>query len=369
MANLLLMGPISPPYTGQSVAFTAIVEYYRHSDNRIIEINLSNRNSIISGLSLCLKVSFTLLFTKIDIIYFTCSRSFLGSIRDIVLLFWARLFKVKVINHLHGGDFRIFYENSSPIYKKILRWAYNGVDTSIVLFNGMKNLFEDFPEMQVKTIANSYSLYLDKLPKYKPNKDSVIRILYLSNIMKSKGILNLLDSFDNILKKYSNVQLTVAGEFIGDYIFSKEEIERAFSLKYNVLKNRYKEALDYVGVKKGDEKKVLLWESDVFILPTYHKTEAFPISILEALRAGNYIISTNHNYIPEIISSANGELVVPNSTKALVQAIENIIRDREKLNQIQNYNIEYAISNYKEDRYIQGVIQIINENLSNNSYI
>ncbi len=370
MPKILLMGPTSPPYTGQSVAFTTIVEYYRkNEDFNCIEVNLSNKNGIIKGILLCLSISYQMIFNKIDLIYFTCSRSFLGSLRDVVLLSWAKIFRVKVVNHLHGGDFRIFYNSSSFLYKRILKWCYQGVSSSIVLLDGMKILFENFPRMKVDVVSNSYSLSLDDYPTIKQLSNGPLKFLYLSNIMESKGILNLLDAFEIILNDHLECQLTIAGSYMSDYISSEQEIRQKFELKYYFLKEKYPNKINYVGVVNGKKKSDLLWSSDVFLLPTFHQTEAFPISILEALRTGNYIITTEHNYLPDVVSSQNGRLIKPNSVNALTEVISDVIEFRNKLDDVQNYNINYAVSNFTESQYVKGVTQIINENLNNNSHI
>ncbi|GHV61827.1 hypothetical protein FACS1894195_2960 [Bacteroidia bacterium] len=368
MTKIVLMGPISPPYHGQSVAFTAIVEYYRRNKQfDCIEINYSNKDGIISGLLLCLNITYKIIFNKIDLIYFTCSRSFSGSIRDVVMLFWARIFNIKVVNHLHGRDFKLFYKNSSPVYRKILKWCYEGVSESIVLLDGMKILFNDFPHMKVDVVANSYSVALDDYPKTKTLSAGPLHFLYLSNIMESKGILHLLDAFEIVFKNHSACKFTIAGDFMGDYISSGSEIQEKFQATYQKRKEKYPNQIDYIGVVAGKRKNDLLWQSDIFILPTFHQMEAFPISLLEALRAGNYIISTNHNYIPEIITPKNGKLIEPNSVEALCSAIEYVLTDKNVLNEIQNYNINDALLNYSEEKYIKDVTQIINENFNHNN--
>lgn len=367
--QILLMGPVGPPYTGQSVAFTTIVSSYkRRNDYRSIIVDISTKNGVFSGISLILKISRLLLINRIDVVYFTCSRSFLGSLRDIVLLFWTRVFKIKTVNHLHGGDFRMFYSNSRPLYKKILKWCYEKVDTSIVLINGMETLFSDFPQMKVKIVSNSYDSLLDNFPEEKKQISPVLKFLYLSNIMESKGILNLLDAFEDLLRVNKVCYLSIAGDFISDYISSKDLIKAKFLLKYNELKQKYPDHIEYIGVVKGSEKYDLLWDSDIFILPTYHRTEAFPISILEALRTGNYIIATKHNFIPQIVTEKNGLLVQPNSVESLRIALESILdQEKDVILDIQNRNIKYAISSFREVEYINQVIKIIDENITDNS--
>ena len=359
--RILLMGPLPPKYTGQSVAFSSIVNALkRNNQNKCTVINLSGTDTILKGLILSFKIIWNMLFNKFDRVYFTCSRSFLGSIRDVVLLSFCRIRKILVVNHLHGADFKKFYNNQGFIYKKILSWGYDIVDTSIVLLDEMKEQFENFPNMKLKVVANGYSVLLDSLPKNKEDKDR-IQLLYLSNIMHSKGIVELLEAVDILFMEYKNLNLNliIAGLPIGDHVSDQKTIESLFYSTYNKIRENSNSKVEYSGVIYGEDKIQALWESDIFLLPTYYPTEAFPISILEAMRAGNYIISTKHNYIPNIVSERNGELIEPNSSKAIYEGILKAVKDKNVLRDIQNHNIGYAIDNYSEDIYISKVLNII----------
>ena len=362
MSKTLLMGPLSPPYTGQSIAFSSIANQFVSDKNSII-INISNKDNVWLGVLLCFKIVFTVLFNKIHVIYFTCSRSFSGSIRDIVLLLCARIKKVRVINHLHGNTFYDFYHSSYSWYRPIIKYCYDWVDTSIVLLPKMMSQFKDFPKMKIEVIANSYSSELDNLPKEKVyKKDSSLELVYLSNIMESKGVINLLKACGGVFENNSQITLTIAGDYIGDYLCSKSQIKQKFDFLFNELKLKYPNQINYLGIVKGEKKERLLWNADVFILPTYHPSEAFPISIIEAMRAGNFIISTNHNLLPDVVSQGNGLLITPNSVDAIINVIENVASlNRENLCVVQNYNIQHAIKNYQEQKYVGQVLLIIKE--------
>ena len=353
------MGPLYPPYHGQSVAFTTIVNQCENINQKNIIINISNKDNIIKGILLCLKIIFVVLFKKIEVVYFTCSRGILSSIRDVVLLLCARIKKVRIVNHLHGNTFYRFYHSVPLWYRSIVKYAYNWVDTSIVLLPAMKEQFKDFPNMKIKTVANCYSSELDKLPLKKEKSNDSIKLLYLSNLMESKGIILLLEACDKLFKTYSNLSLCIAGTLIGDEFSTQEEIKKRFKNIYNSLKYKYPTQVEYIGVVSGDSKNELLWDSDIFILPTYYPPEAFPLSIIEAMRSGNYVISTEHNLIPQIVTESNGTLIEPCSAEAIVQVITNICSNPTQLHKVQNYNIEYAIQNYKEKKYISGVLESI----------
>ncbi len=350
------MGPMPPPYMGQSIAFSTIV---KSINGQCLVLNTAGKDHILSGLLLCLKILYYYIFYKIDVVYFTCSRTFLGSIRDVILLFGAKTKKIRTINHLHGADFKLFYDGLPTMYRKIVYWCYLGVDVHIVLLESMKKEFIDFPQAEIKVIANSYSKELDNLPLKKDRESDKIRFLYFSNIMKSKGILNLLQAFEYLLEKHQNIELNIAGVPMKDYLSSKEQIETNFTMIFDKIRKKYPERICYYGLCTGEQKKELLWDSDVFILPTFHFSEAFPISLLEAMRTGNYILTTNINYLLQIISTKNGNLIDRDSVNSIVDAVENIVFDKQLLRSIQNENIKYAKMNFSEDHYVFSVIDVI----------
>jgi glycosyltransferase involved in cell wall biosynthesis len=239
----------------------------------------------------------------------------------------------------------------------ILKYVYNGVDTSIVLLPAMREQFRNFPKMKIKVVANCYSSELDDLPLEKHKEDKAVKLLYLSNIMESKGIILLLEACDTLFSLYPDLSLKIAGTFIADEVATQNDIKQKFENHYNTLKQKYPNQIDYVGVVSGRDKNELLWESDIFILPTYYPTEAFPLSIIESMRAGNYIISTFHNLIPKIVTPDNGTLVEPRSTEAIVAAVKNCCSEKSGLEKIQNDNIEFAVANYNERKYVEQVVE------------
>ena len=359
--RILCMGPILPPYTGQAVAFTAVIDELQKT-NKCIVIDIANKDKWLNGIVLCFSIVVKVLFFNYDCVYFTCSRTKIGSIRDVVLLLCARVKGVRVVNHLHGADYITFFSTLPPFYQKIVYWSYSYIDTGIVLLDEMRSQFDSYKNMNIKVVHNFYSSAFDQLPVYKQlNDNDNIKMLYFSNLMKTKGILNLLDAAMILLDKYENLCLSVAGEIYGDYELSLDQMKDEVNKRFDSLYSTYPDRFKYYGVCTGDTKTKLFWDSDVFVLPTFYLTEAVPLTLIEAMRSGNYLITTDHNYLPGIVSEDFGSIIDTDSVQAIVIGVDEFYNSRAKYHTISNHNINFAIENYSEKLYLQNVLEIIFE--------
>lgn len=355
--NILFVGAIPPPYHGQAIAFNTAYQYMTGT-KYLVNQNFETKPAVIKTLHLLIsffKIWYYLLFKKIDIVYFTCSRSVFGSIKDVFLVYSVKLFGLPVINHLHGAGMRDFIEKLPRFYRPIVFEMYKQIDISIVLLESMRHEFHQYwPAMDVRVIPNFYSSEFDTVQN--EDRHAVTKIVYLSNIIYSKGILDLLDAFSSLSLEYDNIELIIAGDFMGDEFYSREEIQEMFSSRLKDLPNAR-----FIGVVSGEAKVKLLAQTDIFVLPTFYSMEAFPLSIIEAMRSGNVVVTTKHNYLAEIIQPEMGFLVEPSSSTELALCLKNILSDPENMLSIQEYNRTYAKTHYTLGKYIEHLDSVVGD--------
>lgn len=358
--KILLVGPVLPPVNGQSLAFTRFLENIDQYDITVINTSYTGRLKLVkffNSILIIIKIILFLLFFRYKTVYFTCSRSLFGSVKDLFLINIASIRRARIVNHLHGSDFYEFIHGTPDFYKKLIFNAYNKVTTSIVLADAMKEQFIDFSQMNIEVVNNFYDVELeDKYRNYAKgiSHDNSVKLLYLSNIMSSKGIFYLLDAFDFLSKKYANLTLEIAGSFLGDDSMCVDDVIRLFNDK--VSKNK---RIKYRGTIFGEQKYDLLYSTDIFVLPTYYKSEALPISIIEAMISGNAIITTNYKYLPDLVKEQNGILVEPKDLEQLVSAIESLIINQDRLASIKKFNENEAREKYCFDTYINNLRRIV----------
>lgn len=346
--KVLFFGPYPPPITGQSTSFKMVYDSFEGKKLLCNNTKYGDRK-VFNTLYCLFRLIFLFSFKGFDKVYFTCSRTPFGFIKDFFLLLLCKMFNIKVINHLHGADFSEFY-NQSKILRGLIHWSYKKVSISIVLLPAMKSQFACFPGMEVKVIPNSYPPEFSHIEVELSKKKK--QLTFLSNLMESKGVLVFLKALDSILSFRKDLIVKIAGSPMGDHLSSAKEIEIKFFELYNNLRLKYPEQLFFLGTVQGDEKIELLISSSLFILPTFYPTEAFPISIIEAMRCGNAILTTNHNYLPNIIGEENGELIRIMSVKDLIQSVNYLLDQEQNLQRIQEFNMNFAQREYSPEMFL-----------------
>jgi glycosyltransferase involved in cell wall biosynthesis len=197
----------------------------------------------------------------------------------------------------------------SGIKKRAFSFLISRFTKGIVLSNSLKsNLTPFIDSSKIFVLPNFAEDYLVS-QKLKVNTDQ-LRIIFLSNLMKEKGILILLDALHALEKNKIKYVAKIAGNIDVD---SYQEI---------ISKVKRLEKTTYLGVVEGDRKKELLNWGNVFVLPTFYKIEGQPISIIEAMATKNVIITTAHSGIPDIVSeNKNGFFVDKKKVAPLIERL------------------------------------------------
>ena len=168
--------------------------------------------------------------------------------------------------------------------------------------------------------------------KYISKKDfKKVNVLYLSNMIKTKGYFEVLNLAN--LHKDKSYHFHFAGGW------QSEEDEKEF-FKY-IEDNSLENIVTFHGFINGKQKKELFEKSHIFLFPTRYKNEAFPLSVLEAFSYGLPVLATDEGSIPYIIDKKSG--IVIDNVRDLNTAFEKMIEEY--------VNIDTA--NYCRKRYLE----------------
>lgn len=162
--------------------------------------------------------------------------------------------------------------------------------------------------------------------------NEIPKILFLSNLIVSKGVIVLLDAL-KILKELSV-------RFTCDFVGGETDELNAECFAEQVKNRGLEDNAFYAGRKYGSEKTPYFENADVFTLPSFN--DAFPLVCLEAMEFKLPIISTNEGGIPDmVVNGENGLICDRNNAESLATALETLLLDK-------NLRIQYGENGYKK---------------------
>lgn len=380
MRKIILIGALPPPFDGQSVAFKILYDSILKSgmESKAINISSSNifknkryntLNRVIDYFVVIIKLIYHCIGTK-NLIYLQTSQTKKGFLRDRIIVSVAKIFRSKIIGHLHGGNFDGFYNNLDDSGQAAIRKELKKYDKLIVLSENLIDMYNMQPLIhhRIMSIPNGTGKKVD--PKVKKSigilsPKNPLRILYLSNLIESKGYLVVLE-LSRLLKQ---MQIPFVVDYCGRFSVSNdnltyqsnEEAEADFFKKIKAYK--LENEIRFNGVVTGKEKEHYLENAHFFILPTNYINEGQPISIIEAMRAGCNIITTHYRAIPEMITHyKSGFLLHDRKPESILQIIMDCISNPELFESISLKAQEEYNNRFTEVEHCENLISILKIN-------
>ena len=241
--------------------------------------------------------------TRPDVVYVTPNTAGGPFYKDFVIVEWCKWWSGKgTILHFHNKGVATRQDRwlDNRLYRRFFR------HTEVILLG--EPLYEDVRKYvareHVHFCANGIETASPPAPLLKARGVATLtevpRILWLTNIMLTKGLMEFLDAL--ALLKERDVEFFV--DFVGGT--TAEISEEAFR---QALADRGLEGCThYAGKKYGEDKEAFFQRADIFVLPSY--TEAFPLTILEAMEHGLPVVATNVGAIStEVENGVNGILI------------------------------------------------------------
>jgi glycosyltransferase involved in cell wall biosynthesis len=163
-----------------------------------------------------------------------------------------------------------------------------------------------------------------------PRTEGVPVCMFLANHTKTKGLSVLLEG----LSRYDGpFRLIAAGS-------QREHLDYA---RY-AARSDARQGFHFPGFVTEREVSLLLHYSDVFVFPTLSDT--FPLVVLEAMAHGLPVLSTRVGGIPFQVPESCGILVEPGDPVALIEALDALVRDPERLARMGRAAREHVASHF-----------------------
>lgn len=288
----------------------------------------------------------TLFKTNYDLCYMTLTSKGPGFYKDLLIVILLKLFRKNVVFHFHNKGVK---ENSSNWLKKL---CYNFVfnNTKCILLSPL--LYDDIARYVEKEdvyfCANGIP-EIEIVSKREISNETV-SFLFLSNMMKSKGVFTLLKACQILAAKNLNFECN----FVGDWS-DIDEITFSSKVKSLGLSNKV-----FAHGKKYDaDKNPYLEKANVFIHPTHE--DCFPLVLLEAMQYNLAIIATDEGAIPEIvINGESGFVIEKKNTKELANKMEKFIKNPELSTKMGNEGNRLYKESFTFQTFEKRMISILN---------
>ncbi|GAA6174015.1 hypothetical protein NBRC116592_36850 [Colwellia sp. KU-HH00111] len=207
-----------------------------------------------------------------------------------------------------GSDVNVHSKN--VFRRKLLKKSFDLSDGVITVSKALQDEVEKISiKANVKTIYNGVNFNKFTLPDEKFNETSLI---FIGNIIKTKGVYELLNAAKIMVKSGKEFHLHMVG--------NGPEID---NIKAIITSNNLQQNLTIHGTVNHHQVVDLLQKCHALILPSYQ--EGVPNVIMEALACGVPVVATKVGGIPEVVNDNNGVLINHYNEADIVKGIEKCL--------------------------------------------
>ncbi|MBE0649538.1 MAG: glycosyltransferase family 4 protein [Bacteroidales bacterium] len=302
------------------------------------------------------RVFMQLITFKPDLCYLAITAKGTAFFKDAIVALLIKLFRIKIVYHFHNKG--VSAKQDKWVYNFMYRLVFK--DAHAILLS--KYLYPDiqkyFSKKRVYYCPNGIAESKFEKDQLEIGSEKPVEILFLSNLIESKGVLVLLEACLILKEKRIPFHCTYVGgegDITSDY-FNK----KVSDLKLN-------KQVFYAGKKYGEEKAEAFEKANIFAFPTYYHNECFPLVLLEAMQQGLPVITTCEGGISDIVEDGiTGYLVPQKDAVALAEKLEILINDSTLRHEMgakgrARYEEQFTLNTF-ENRLTDILNSIVNKN-------
>lgn len=299
----------------------------------IAESGTVSSKKLVDFMVTWLKLFSTLRKFKPDLSYLALTTTGAAFFKDILIVLLLRAFNVKRIYHLHNRGVSLKQNNS--LYRICYNFVFKNAEVillSNLLYHDIQefvpknkiyicpNGIDDLSNQHLKPIIIEKNLLPPNIfPQASEDSKKIVHLLFLSNLIESKGVFDLLEACALLKAKGISFKCTFIG---GESDISANQ----FMNRINLLD--LDEQVVFEGKKYDKEKELAYKKADIFVFPTYYSNECFPLVLLEAMSYGLPVVSTFEGGIQDIVEiNETGFLVEQRNVADLADKLEFLIQN------------------------------------------
>jgi len=385
--TILLIGPVSPPVFGQAIAVETLLSARELQEAwTLLHINTNSvgkgiTRKVLSAVRSLMQYLWSFTVYRPILVYLTVTRSKLGFLKDLIVVWFASLWAVPAVVHLHGGDLAAFQHGLTPFWRRRILAMYRRVSLGIALGESLRSQFDGLlPSERVRVVLNCWQDgECGVLPcRTERPADRPLRLAFISNVLPSKGLFDALEGVARAIQEGVKLELRFAGRFLDhDGAIAKLPEFSRENYPARDLEDCYDRLIGYLGIANhvvrlggvaGRQKWKLLAETDILLLPIYNPTEGQPLVAIEAMRAGCVLVCTQCGGLVDIVEDGvTGKVVPPRNPIEIGKAIKWFWDHPGEVKRIGNANMARAERMHSPTEHIRRIQVIFNEVLSGNS--
>ncbi len=290
-----------------------------------------------------------------DILFIPSAHDERALFRELMLLFGCQSFPIRKVLLFHGSKVDHLDRPGNFALKLLTRLVLDKSNAQMVLSSEERKEFQKlFPDKLffvvdnpfIRTEENDYQ----KARESSYLKHATLHLLFVGRLIKPKGIFDLLESLQIVLKK-ANCHLSIVGD--GPEADNVRRFIDKLGLNDNVM---------LMGYLQGEELKSAFYGADIFIFPT-RWSEGFPTVLAEAMDAGLPIITTKTRGAADHLQEGlNAIFVPPKEPDAISRAVISLIEDpllRARMGQANREKVK-VFTPEKVARHYLDLLEIIN---------
>ncbi|MBE6340891.1 MAG: glycosyltransferase family 4 protein [Bacteroidales bacterium] len=327
--RILFVAPLPPPINGSCIVSqqikdsTLINEKFRcdwvnlSTSSRMEELGKNSAMKIMRYAASLFRMFCLLLSHRYSLCYLAITCHGVPFLKNAPFVLLCKLFRRKIIIHQHNKGM------SADTDKWPYRWLFPLVYSKARVVLLSWHLYADIESVVSKenVLICPNGVGAETLSAEAHSNNQLPHLLFLSNLIESKGVLVLLDALKILVDR--------GLQYVCNYV-GGETVEVDFErLATEINSRNLGERVHYLGRRQGREKEYIMEQSDVFVFPTYYHNECFPLVLLEAMQHALPCVTTNEGGIADIVVDGETGIICPQrDAVALADALQKLITDK-----------------------------------------
>ncbi len=361
--SALVFASVPPPIAGQSLATVMLLDHFERVglEHRVVDISREFHTGLASRVRRAVSVlqlparalrERRRLVQRPVVFYLQLGGGLASMLRDLPILELAHRIGSPIVAHVHGAAFRPAFDAAPAPVRAAVRRAVGRVAHAVVLGESLRSLFDGLIEPnRISVIPNGVARDLERSAAAVPPPSDGLTVLYLSNLMREKGYLEVLEAARISQKRALPHRFVLAGQ----------HTETTSADPADVIRRHDLENVRWLGPIDGQAKLDALAGAHALVLPTAMR-EGQPLAVLEAMHFGLPVVTSHSGGLRDLVEDGtHGIVVPPRDPHAMVAALEKLRLERGLWDRIARHNRAEARLKFTPAAHGDAVVRVIGE--------